>query len=589
MLFLATFVAYVAVRSGTQPVASFLRANPRSTSAQTTTFQEANGLRSGFAGFLRGYFHWLQHLVGSAGSWPRSIRHQASVGNALREATFNSLRLAVVATLIGVTAGLALAALGAKRPGGILDGVIGSASAVMLTIPVLVVGLAFQLVFASKMTLFPLGGLYEPGQRGFDPIQMLKYIALPALTIAFHSTVGFSRSIRPVFEGLRPQKSPRPRSVVSPVLAAIGPQVGSMLGALFIAENIFDYPGIGRYFVLAATDGDLPKLMPLLFSLVIALILVQFLVRAGSGRDALAAAPRGVWPRISRRSSIVVVAAVVIGAVAIAPLFARFGFNEHVVDLRLARNQNLKPSGAAWLGSDAGGFDIFSRIIYGIRGSLLMGFAAAVLSVVIGSVVGAVSGRCGPLLDAALQRGYEFFSLIPALVVLILLRGVLGSVGWVTSIVGDPFSLRFFVVLFALVGWVPVARAMRASTGGAADGSSVPLRTSGRLAVSLIPTLIACAMVAESTLSFLRLGPGDRAISLGRLFEQIPIAVGTRHWWIVVFPSAALAGVAIALHGVGHLLADADPKVEISVLGDDLAGGEPANSGANSDRILHRA
>ena len=62
-----------------------------------------------------------------------------------------------------------------------------------------------------------------------------------------------------------------------------------------------------------------------------------------------------------------------------------------------------------------------------------------------------------------------------------------------------------------------------------------------------------------------------------------------RHWWIVVFPSAALAGVAIALHGVGQLLADADSKVEVSVPGDNLAGGEPANSDANSDRILHRA
>ena len=80
-LLLVTFLVYVALRLGTNPVNSYLRANPRASAAKIAEYKELNGLGSNY---VAGYFNWLQHFV--TYDWPRSIKGSREVFPALKDA-----------------------------------------------------------------------------------------------------------------------------------------------------------------------------------------------------------------------------------------------------------------------------------------------------------------------------------------------------------------------------------------------------------------------------------------------------------------------------------------------------------------------
>ncbi len=265
-----------------------------------------------------------------------------------------------------------------------------------------------------------------------------------------------------------------------------------------------------------------------------------------------------------------------------APWTARYGINEQVLDISEGKNQYLSPRSIAWFGTDQIGHDLYSRLIWGVRTSLFIGVASAILSVVIGTAVGAIAGLKGGRFDDLVMRVTDIFLAFPFIVVIIIMRAFLGNVPWITSIIGDISSIRFIIALFAIFGWMGVARLVRGQVlslkerefveaARAVGASNTRIVISHLLPNSIGPILIALtlsvigAIVGESTLSFFGLGPqaGADSTSLGKLVELSAEGAKQGNWWMVVFPCGALVLLAICINFIGDGLRDAvDAKLD---------------------------
>lgn len=270
------------------------------------------------------------------------------------------------------------------------------------------------------------------------------------------------------------------------------------------------------------------------------------------------------------------------------PITARYGVNEQVLDISEGQNQFLPPQGIAWFGTDDIGYDIYSRLLYGIRTSLFIGIASAFLAVLIGTAVGAYAGLRGGRFDDLMMRVTDLFLAFPFLVSVIIVREFLGGLadvkymGWTQSVIGDKSSIRFIIVLFGIFGWMGVARLVRGQVlslkereyieaARAVGASNFRIVTSHLLPNSIGPITVALtlsvigAVVGESTLSFFGLGPqpGSDSTSLGKLVELSSNGAKQGNWWLVVFPCGALVLLALCINFIGDGLRDAfDPKLD---------------------------
>jgi peptide/nickel transport system permease protein len=119
------------------------------------------------------------------------------------------------------------------------------------------------------------------------------------------------------------------------------------------------------------------------------------------------------------------------------------------------------PTSAHWFGTDAIGRDLYSRIIYGGRISLAVGFAVALVATFIGTCVGATAGYFGGKLDNFVMRVTDLFIALPLLVVLILLRNLPERQPWAKQVMGNAGSMRATIVILSLFFWMPTARIVR--------------------------------------------------------------------------------------------------------------------------------
>lgn len=274
-----------------------------------------------------------------------------------------------------------------------------------------------------------------------------------------------------------------------------------------------------------------------------------------------------------------VLLAVMVLAVILSPLTARYGVNESV---RKPPNTYLAPQKLAWFGTDDIGRDLYSRLIYGIRVSLIIGLFSALISTVVGCVIGAVAGFRGGRFDDVVMRVTDLFLAFPFLVALLVIRNTIGSIGWLTAIIGDKSSVRFIVFLLSFFGWMGVARIVRGQVLALKEREFIEAaRASGAtrryivrrhlLPNSIGPIMVALsfavvgAITAESTLAFFGYGPqaGDGATSLGILVGAAKGAVQTGYWWIAVFPCFSLVLISLAINFIGDALRDAtDPRLD---------------------------
>lgn len=265
--------------------------------------------------------------------------------------------------------------------------------------------------------------------------------------------------------------------------------------------------------------------------------------------------------------------------VALSPLTARYGVNEAV---QAPPNYFLSPRAIAWLGTDDIGRDLYSRLIYGVRVSLIIGFFSAIISVVIGCVVGAVAGFRGGRFDDITMRVTDLFLAFPFLVTLLVMRNMLGAIDWLRPIMGDISSVRFIIVLFAIFGWMGVARIVRGQVLALKEREFIEAARAvgatrwyivrrhllpnsvGPIMVALTFSVVS-AIIGEATLAFFGYGPqaGAGATSLGLLVGQAKGAVNTGFWWLALFPCLVLVTIALSINFIGDALRDAtDPRMQ---------------------------
>ena len=221
----------------------------------------------------------------------------------------------------------------------------------------------------------------------------------------------------------------------------------------------------------------------------------------------------------------------------------------------------LQPPGARYLlGTDTLGRDVAAGIAYGARTSLLIGVGATLAAILLGAIVGGLSGYYRGPTEIVLMRLTEFFQTIPAFILAILIVAILSP------------SITTEIVAIAAVSWPGIARLVRgefvslggrefvlACTGlGATDARIVfrhllPNCTSPIIAVGSL--LIGTAILIESGLAFL--GLGDPNVMSWGLIISAGRAVLRSAWWICTFPGIAILLTVLGINLVGDGLNEA--------------------------------
>lgn len=225
------------------------------------------------------------------------------------------------------------------------------------------------------------------------------------------------------------------------------------------------------------------------------------------------------------------------------------------------------PNANFWFGTDNVGFDVFSRIIYGARISLVIGLSVQAIAILLGVSLGAAAGFLGGWVDYVINRIMEVFTAIPQLLFALFLLSIWG---------GGLFNV---VLALGLIGWIEMCRLTRAQVLTLREKEYIesaraigvtPLGIASRhiLPNALTPLVISftlgipAAMFAEAGLSFLGIGINDPIPSWGKMagnsFSFIEV-----YWHLGAFPTLMIGLTMLSFSFVGDGLRDAlDPRLK---------------------------
>ena len=303
---------------------------------------------------------------------------------------------------------------------------------------------------------------------------------------------------------------------------------------------------------------------------------------AANGAEELSPNQRA-WQRFKRNRpamASLVFLSLVLSVLLLWPLFSKVDPNA------VSEAQFEQPSMQHWCGTDIHGRDLFTRIIYGARVSLLVGAVGALVSLIIGVSWGAVAGYFGGRLDELMMRLVDILYSLPSIIFVIVLITTLEELlkRWATGhIEGDSdqiVRLLFLFVGLGAVSWLTMARIVR--------GQVLSIRTRSFVYASqalggsyghilwrhILPNVFGIVIVYltltvpsivlyESFLSYLGLGVQPPMASWGSLIAEGAGQLNAIRifWWLVVFPCVALVSTLLALNFLGDGLRDAyDPR-----------------------------
>lgn len=271
----------------------------------------------------------------------------------------------------------------------------------------------------------------------------------------------------------------------------------------------------------------------------------------------------GLFPFL-KRYPLVAIAGLVLSAIVLAAIFAPFMFTRDPT--AITPLQRLRPASEAyWLGTDHLGRDIWSRLVYGARVSVMVGLAVAGLSVLIGLVIGLVAGYIR-WLDAIVMRVMDGLMAIPGILLAIALVSVSGaSLMTVIIAIMVPEIPRVVRLVRSVVLTVREEPYVEAAVS---IGTRLPLILIRHILPNCIPPLIvqatyvcASAMLTEAILSFLGAGTPPSIPSWGNMVAEARLLFQIAPWNLL-WPGIALAVTILAVNILGDGLRDRlDPKL----------------------------
>ena len=225
------------------------------------------------------------------------------------------------------------------------------------------------------------------------------------------------------------------------------------------------------------------------------------------------------------------------------------------------------PNGDTWLGGDQIGRDVYSRLIYGTRISLVVGLLSVFFGVTIGAFIGIVSGYFGGITDLVVQRIMDAMMSFPALILALAIMAILGAS--VTNVVialsavfipGAARTIRSQALSIKEVDYVLAARAV-----GAGDWRIILRHMAPNCAATFIVLAsisLGWAIVVEASLSFLGVGIPPDVPSWGGMLNGVAQNSLDVAPWLGVFPGLAIAITVFAVNLLGDALRDVlDPRM----------------------------
>ncbi|MEK5492219.1 ABC transporter permease [Paenibacillus sp. FSL R7-0297] len=224
-------------------------------------------------------------------------------------------------------------------------------------------------------------------------------------------------------------------------------------------------------------------------------------------------------------------------------------------------------SAAHWLGTDNLGRDMWSRIVYGSRVSLIVGIGAVLVSGLIGAALGLLSGFYGKWVDAVIMRVADSFMAIPTILFMLV----------VLAVVGPGLTTLIFVI--GVTNWVSYTRVVRGEVLSIKERDFVKAARSvgaknGRIVLKhILPNIlssfivlsgmnVATTIIMEASLSFLGLGIKPPAVSWGGMLSDGRQYIATS-WWVATFPGIAITITVLGVIFLGDWLRDVlDPHMK---------------------------
>lgn len=286
---------------------------------------------------------------------------------------------------------------------------------------------------------------------------------------------------------------------------------------------------------------------------------------AALGPIVAAQAARWLWTS-ARRKPLGAVGALIVAALLIMALFAEwvapYGYDEPI------RGARLKPPGAShWLGTDNLGRDLWSRIVYGARVSMTVGFATILLGLGLATLVGVPSAYAGGLYDLLVQRVVDAWMSFPFLVIVLSVMAVLG-----------PGLLNVILSLSVILA-ASASRVIRSATLQVIEQAYVEAaRAAGcgharivlrHVLPNVAPTIVILATIslggvilAESALSFLGFGVPPPYPSWGGMLSGSGRTYMFRAPWMALWPGVAISLAVFGFNMLGDALRDVlDPRL----------------------------
>jgi peptide/nickel transport system permease protein len=272
---------------------------------------------------------------------------------------------------------------------------------------------------------------------------------------------------------------------------------------------------------------------------------------------------RSAWISVLISNPVTIAAALILAVITLAAIFAPL-LTSHDPTFLDPAVRLMSPSTDYILGTDDRGRDIFARVIYGGRTSLLIGLSVTAAAALMGSLLGLVSGYY-PRLDSLIMRAMDGLMAFPSILLAIAIMASLG-----------PSAINVFIAL-AVVYTPTVARLVRSTTlvtkqqAYVESARSIGMSDRAILLKYIFPNgisplivqctfVVAYAIISEASLSFLGAGVDPETPTWGNMLRDGQ-RVLQRAWWLAVFPGAALVATVLSLNLLGDGLRDAlDPR-----------------------------